>query len=122
MTGRNFSYWRMWISLIPIWEEKILGILDKLAPLRNIQMRTKYSRWITDQTKLKMTERDTLKEVANRTQDNEDWAAYRLARNSCTNLQRKDRNNFLQESYKKLEEGERHRKDILTHQTTSRMV
>ena len=83
-------------------EEKIREILDVEAPMRTIQSRTRYNRWISSETA--MLERDSLREVARRTQEEEDWRKFRISRNVCTSRQRKNKQTFLQDSYRKLED------------------
>ena len=87
-----------------ILEEMIHDILDAEAPMWTIQTRTSYNKWISPETKTAMTERDLLREVARRTQKEEDWNSFRAARNACTSKQRKNKQTFLRNSYEKLEE------------------
>ena len=47
---------------------------------------------------------DNLKDMARRTQEDDDWKAYRQARNDCTKRQKNDRKDYLEKTYKKLED------------------
>ena len=85
-------------------EQKILEILNFEAPMRVVQTRTNFRKWISEDTKTAMKDRDVLKDVARRTQDREDWRQYRIARNSCTAAQRTDKSKYLKGEFKKLEE------------------
>ena len=77
-------------------------ILDAEAPMGVIQMRTNYSNWITNETKLKMTERDLQRALARRTQNELERTSYRSLRNSCTRMQKLDKANYLKKSLTKL--------------------
>ena len=71
--------------------------------MKNIQTRTKYTKWLTDSTKVAMAHRDNLEDMARRTQE-DDWKAYRQARNYCTKRQKNYRKYYLEKTYKKLED------------------
>ena len=47
-----------------IFERNVLSILDAEAPMRKIQVRKNYGKWISDELKLKISERDTQRESA----------------------------------------------------------
>jgi hypothetical protein len=79
-------------------------ILDKLAPIRTFQSRARYARWLTEETREKMKERDRARETARRTRRDEDWAEYRRRRNECTKDQRKEKDVHMKETFKASEE------------------
>ena len=83
-------------------EEKILTILKGEAPMRNIQTRTKYCKWLQTTSKDKMTERNNLRETARRTQLDSDWESFKRCRNECTKLQRQDKDTHMKKSYEKI--------------------
>ena len=85
-------------------EEKIIKIIESEAPMSIVQSRTRYCSWLSQQTKDKMLARDTLKDIARRTQLQSDWNEYKTARNECTRAQRKDKSNSDREAFKKFEE------------------
>ena len=85
-------------------ENNIGTILNRLAPMKIIQQRTKYKKWLTEDTKSQMEERDRLREVARLTQEDLDWELYKRTRNQCTKLQSKDRKNYLKAKFEKIEE------------------
>ena len=89
-----------------ILEENILKVLESEAPMGITQQRTHYMKWIKDETKLLMTERDQARECARLTQLNTDWQAYRRLRNICTTALRRDRKEYLSSMYERIE-GER---------------
>ena len=65
-------------------EERILDIINSEAPMRTVQLRTKYNQWITDSTKLTMAARDKALDKARITGEHLDWTSFRKLRNSCT--------------------------------------
>ena len=84
-------------------EDRLREALDREAPMVNIQMRTRYNKWISQGTKLEMKLRDGAKEKARTSQLEEDWIAYRVRRNKCTSLQKLDKSKFLRETFSRLE-------------------
>ena len=55
-----------------ILEEQIVTILDNKAPMKNIQQWTRYCRWLKGTTKDCMVERNNLRDIARRTQLEDD--------------------------------------------------
>ena len=85
-------------------EEEILKIMEDEAPLKTVQMRAHYNNWITCETKVEMSRRDKLREVAKLTDLEIDWKKFRESRNLCTSLQRKDKSKFHKKMFEKIEE------------------
>ena len=72
--------------------EDLLGeAIDKAAPMKTVQTRTKFNSWISAETKVKMKERDTARDKAKATDEDLDWTEYRSRRNDCTARQHKDK-------------------------------
>ena len=69
-----------------------------------VQTRTKYNKWLSDSTKVTMASRDEARARARITGEMEHWDQFRRLMNSCTSLQKKDRQNYLKSTYKKIEE------------------
>ena len=86
-----------------ILEENILKVLDTEAPMGTLQMRGRYLKWLTNETKENMVLRDEAREVARRTQTVGDWDSFRELRNTCTRLQRNDRTKFMKSTYTTIE-------------------
>ena len=64
---------------------------------------TKYCKWITQETKDKMLQRDNVQEMVRTTQDEANWLSYKVLRNNCTKDQRKDRRKYLRMTYDNIE-------------------
>ena len=47
-----------------LFEDRVAAILESEAPLKVVQQRTKYCKWLTNQTKLLMVDRDFARDVA----------------------------------------------------------
>ena len=60
---------------------KITAILDKLAPIVTIQVRSNYVPGLSEETKHAQAERDMAQEKASQTDDPEDWKKFRSVRN-----------------------------------------
>ena len=85
-------------------EDRLRQILDNQIPMRTIQCRQKYNKWVSETAKVTMVERDKSRIKARLSGDQNDWNNFRLLRNRCTNLIRKDKQNFLRKTYKKIED------------------
>ena len=87
-----------------ILEEKIGRIIDSEAPFKTLQVRKGYHNWITDNTKNEMKLRDKARDKAKNTDLDSDWQQYRLKRNMCTSLQKKDKASYYKSLFQKMED------------------
>ena len=71
---------------VQLLTEKITAVLDKFAPVRTIQVRSRYAPWVSEEVKVRMVERDRAQQAAAATQAQDDWRLYRNLRNTVTNL------------------------------------
>ena len=65
---------------------KLTAILDIMAPVKMIQVRSNYAPWLSESTKNKIKESDKAKKKATETKLSEDWDEYRKIRNSINNI------------------------------------
>ena len=70
---------------VQLLSDKITFILDSMAPLRTIQVRTSYAPWLSKETINLMKERDTLQKKASETGSREDWVKFKSVRNKINN-------------------------------------
>ena len=63
---------------------KLNCLLDKVAPVRTIQTHSNYAPWLGDGTKNLQQERNRAQEKAAKSDDPDDWRAYRSLRNQVT--------------------------------------
>ena len=70
---------------VRLLSDKITFVLDTMAPMRTIQIRTNYNPWLSQLTKDMMSERDRLHKLAAETQDSEDWKKFKVIRNKINN-------------------------------------
>ena len=87
---RSISWWDLYQtttvdSAVNILTTKLTQILDKLAPIKTIQIRTNYSPWLSERTKDLMTERNSAQQYASVTKLPEDWNKYKGLRNTVNN-------------------------------------
>ena len=80
-------------------EENIQRIHKEVMPLVKVQPRGSFKPWVTEETKIRMEERDELQEFARITGDEFHWTEYRRCRNWCSREVKKDRRNYLQKQY-----------------------
>ena len=82
---------------------EISKILNRMAPIRKIQIRNRTTPWVTNHTKEIMKERDTIRNKASETNTKDDWSKYRKLRNLCSSEVKKDKNKFLENQFKNFE-------------------
>ena len=87
---KSISWWEVYSSedvetATDLFTQKITEILDKMAPIKSIQVRKKYSPWLSPHLKDEMKKRDEAQCVAQETGLEEDWKAYKKLRNSVNN-------------------------------------
>ena len=103
---KNISLWDVYTcenveEAVKIMTSKISSILDIMAPIKSIHVRTKYAPWMSESTKQKLKERNKAQKVAVETKDANDWARYKAIRNSVNTILRNEKRKWQQ---KKLED------------------
>jgi hypothetical protein len=73
------------LSLKMLTEDLTL-ILDKMAPIRTIQIREKYAPWLSLETKRMMAERDFAQKIASQSKMVGDWAIFKRLRNRVNHV------------------------------------
>ena len=58
-------------------EQKVVKTLNVVAPLRRVQTRSHYAKWLTDDLKLKIKCRNAMRLRAERTGEKADWNFYK---------------------------------------------
>ena len=64
-----------------LFSAKINAVLDNHAPVVTVQIREKLAPWVSNETKLLMSQRESLHSRVVSTQGDNDWASYRSLRN-----------------------------------------
>ena len=93
---RNISWWEIYScedldTAVQLFTNKLNNILNVMAPVKKIQVRTKYAPLISDNTKLKIKNRKQAHKIASETGRTEDWNHYKSLRNSVTNTLKKEK-------------------------------
>ena len=70
---------------VEIFTRKITEILDEMAPMKSIQIRSNYSPWLCKDTLDLMKARDEVQKLASETRSRDDWVKYKQLRNRVTN-------------------------------------
>ena len=70
---------------------KLGNILDVMAPIKTIQIRTNYAPWLSDSTKKLLNERNAAQKVASSSRDPDDWRYYKHLRNTATARMRQEK-------------------------------
>ena len=80
-----------------ILTKKLSNILDKLAPIRTIQVHTKYAPWLPSTTKELIKKRNEAHEKAAQSKDPDDWRAYKNLRNTTTAMLRSEKKDWTRQ-------------------------
>ena len=72
-------------TAVKLLSDKITSVLDIMAPMRTIQIRTNYNPWLSLKTKEMMTDRDRLHKTASETQKPEEWRKFKDLMNKINN-------------------------------------
>jgi hypothetical protein len=62
------------------------SVLDRMAPVRRIQVRHNFAPWVTPACKERMAARDSAQKKASESRSDADWTDYRRIRNSVTRM------------------------------------
>ena len=86
---RELRFWDIFACENPSWAAQMLtykmsNILDKMAPVRTVQVRTKYAAWLSSDTKKLLKVRNEAHEKAMKTKHQDDWRNYKNLRNTAT--------------------------------------
>ena len=72
-------------TAVELLSSKIIFILDTMAPMKTIQIRTKYAPWLSKQTMELMKQRNEQQKKASETNDKDDWVRFKSLRNQINN-------------------------------------
>ena len=92
----QISWWEVYANedvdiAVDLFTRRLTDILDKMAPVKKFQVRTKYAAWLSDETKERMKERDIAQDKAALSGSQEDWAVYKRLRNGLTKVLHKEK-------------------------------
>ena len=71
--------------------QKLTDILDIMAPVKVIQVRSNYAPWLSDTTKKKIKERNEAQKKASETKLTKDWDKYKKLKNSINNSEKSEK-------------------------------
>ena len=108
---RKVNWWDVYSSsevdlAVHLFTTKLTNILDRLAPIKKFQIRTKYAAWISVETKKKIKLRDDSQEKAATTRSLEDWSDYKKKRNEVTSLLYKEKQSWQRKKLDNCEESQ----------------
>ena len=107
----NISWWEVYASedvdvAVDIFTKKLTDILDRMAPVKKFQVRTKYATWLSEDTKEKIKDRDRAQEVAALSGSQEHWSVYKQLRNDLTTVLRKEKLSWEQGKLEQCEQDQ----------------
>ena len=99
---RNIRWWELYqcenLNLaVHIFSASLTQILDKMAPVRKIQVRSRFAPWLSSETKTLMRERDYAQSRASESRKTDDISNYKKLRNRVNNRLRKEKKNWKQD-------------------------
>ena len=80
-----------------ILTKKLSNILDKFAPIRTIQVHTRYAAWLSSASKELIIERNEAQKKAAQRRDPDDWRAYKNLRNTVTARLRSEKKDWAKQ-------------------------
>ena len=87
-------------SAVNMVSTKLNLILDEMAPVKVVQVRTHYAPWVSKEMKQKIKTRNDAQKKAAETQSEEDWQTYRKLRNYITNNLKNEKKNWQEQKIK----------------------
>ena len=107
----NISWWEVYACedvdvAVDTFTKRLTDILDRMAPIKKFQVRTKYAAWLTDNTKKKIKLRDSAQQAASLSGSQADWEVYKGLRNDLTKVLRKEKLSWQQSKLKACEQGQ----------------
>ena len=98
---RNTSWWDVYCcedveDAVQKMSSKISVILNSMAPVKSIQVRSKYAPWLSQNTKEKIKERDLAQQKAAETKNSDDWNYYKALRNSVNTILKTEKKQWQQ--------------------------
>ena len=76
---------------VEIITDKLTSILNRMAPVKTIQVRSKYAPWVSEQTKEIIQQRNFSQKKASESKCQNDWNEYRKIRNQVNSRVRKEK-------------------------------
>ena len=93
---QDLSWWDVYCCEDPeqatlLLTNKLTAILDRMAPIRTIQVRKKYAPWLSDATKNMIEERNEAQRIAGQSKCQDDYRRYKSLRNQITAKMRQEK-------------------------------
>ena len=81
----KISWWEVYscndVDLaVDIFTKKLTNILDRMAPVKTFQIRSRYATWVSRETKEKIKVRNSAQQKAAQTGLDQDWFLYKQLR------------------------------------------
>ena len=85
----NIKWWDIYQAedvdlAVQLFSDKLTSILDRHAPVKTIQTRTRYVLWLSQETKLLMEQRDQAQSQAASSRSRDDWKKFKKLTNQVT--------------------------------------
>ena len=89
---------------VKMLSEELTAILDRMAPIRTIQVRENYAPWLSGQTKQIMAERDLAQKIAIQSKSDDDWVIFKRLRNQVNRILKSEKRNWRRKKFKLCED------------------
>ena len=106
---KKISMWKIYecedVDLaVKMLSEELTAILDRMAPIRTIQVRENYAPWLSGQTKQIMAERDLAQKIAIQSKSDDDWVIFKRLRNQVNRILKSEKRNWRRAKFKLCED------------------
>ena len=103
---RGLSWWDVYSctnvhDAVQLLSDKITTALDKTAPIKTFQTRTKYAPWLSKETENLIARRNEAHKIASSTKRNEDWDCFKTLRNQINSRLRTEKKVWQQNKFDK---------------------
>ena len=106
---KKISWWNIYqcedVDLaLKMLSDNLIAILDRMAPIRTIQIRENYAPWLSYETKKLMAERDSAQQMAAQSKLESDWTLFKRLRNKVNSILRSEKKKWQRSKFKQCEE------------------
>ena len=81
------------------WRDSFMKIVDLHAPTKTKRVRNSFAPWLTPEVKELMHGRDHLKKIAQITNQQEDWSAYKQAKNNLNRVIKQSKSDYYEQYF-----------------------
>ena len=106
---RKINFWAIYQSesvdtALKLLNDSLTEILDRMAPIKTIQVREHYAPWLSNEIKEKMRERDQAQKIAAISKLDKDWKIYKRLRNNLNKTLKNEKQVWQRKKFQQSED------------------